>query len=294
MNKIFSHTTFNHRKPFQNNELLLLRFLTFCIFFGRAWQHWFWDIPIRSFFWDEELLKGVVETVFSLSWEDYVLSPTVETTLENITFGLGFVYAALAIVTLIVKANHNKWLKSSLWLGSFLLLLLAGLYWKEKFMSAGQFIEYALQVTTPLFLYYALHNFSSNSPSFRFWMRVSIALTFIGHGLYALGYYPVPGSYVQMTLDILGISESSTYTLLKVMGVLDLMVVVLLFIPRLVRLALVYCVIWGTLTALARIVANFDIEIPWESWHQWGHTTIYRLPHGGIPLLLLWLIGKQK
>ncbi len=289
MKSLIRNTTFPHQENFDGLSLILLRFLTFSVFFGRAWQHWFWDIPIRSVAWDEEWMQSIVETILGMSWEAYVLSPTVNNWLENFTVSLGFFYGGLAILSLILQQHHSKWLKRLLWLGVFLLVSLAALYWKEKFMSVGQFIEYALQCSTPLFLYYALDTTHSNTPTYRFGIRIAIALTFIGHGLYALGYYPVPGSYVQMTLDVLGLSESLTYDFLKVAGVLDLLVAVFLFIPRLVRPTLIYCIVWGTLTALARIVANFDMEIPIESWHQWGHTTVYRLPHGGIPLLL-WLL----
>ena len=257
------------------------------MFLGRAWQHWFWDVPFRSFLWDEYLIKPIVE-IFT-TWEDYISSANVEAWQEGIFQGIGIIYGILAIVALVAKPTQ-KWMGWGLKLGAILLFLLSLLYWKEKFYNLGQLIEYTLQWSTPLFLYYAIFGAHSNHSTFRLWLKIAIALTFIGHGLYAFGYYPVPGNFVQMMVDVFGVSDALAIDLLKVAGVLDFILAIGIFIPRLVIPCLWYGVFWGFLTAFARIVANFDFDIPLESLHQWLYASVYRLPHGGIPLLLLWLV----
>ena len=187
-------------RPFQTKEILLLRLLCCAVFLGRAWQHWFWDVPFRSLLWDEYLLKPVIE-LFT-SWEIYISSPTVEAWQEGIMQSLGIVYGILAVVALMATPS-KKWLGVGLKLGAGLLFCLSLLYWKEKFYNFGQLIEYTLQWSTPLFLYYALYQPAKNQPTYRFWMKVAIALTFTGHGLYAFGYYPIPGNFVQMMVDFL-------------------------------------------------------------------------------------------
>jgi len=276
-------------KNIQHREILLLRLLTFCVFAGRAWQHIFWDIPIRAFAWDENLLKTPVEALTNMTWKDYVTSMTVDAWLQGIAQGFGWLCVACAVAAWFV-APTRKWLGTLLKIGGIYLILLFLMYWKERFQSAGMFIEHTLQWTTPFMLAYAVFQ-QKNTEKFRFWIKVAIALTFIGHGLYAFGYYPVPGNFVEMMVGVFGMPDDTAMWWLKVAGVIDFVAAAALFIPFVMRPAIWYCILWGTLTAVARIVSNFTFDFPLYSLHQWLHESIFRLPHGGIPLLLLWL-GK--
>jgi len=273
------------------HEILLLRILTFCVFAGRAWQHIFWDIPIRAFAWDERLLKTPVEALTTMTWKQYVTSMTADAWLQGITHGLGILCIACAIATWFIRPDR-KWLGTVLKIGGSYLIILFLLYWKERFQSIGMFIEHTLQWATPFMLVYAIFH-RQNTAKFRFWIKVAIALTFIGHGLYAFGYYPVPGGFVEMMVSVFGMTDDTALWWLKVAGIADFIAAVTLFIPALVRPTLLYCIVWGTVTALARIVSNFSFDLPLDSLHQWLHETIFRLPHGGIPLLLFWFIKKD-
>ena len=95
-----------------------------------------------------------------------------------------------------------------------------------------------------------------------------------------------------MTLNILPIDEAQAHIFLRIAGILDFVVAILLFIPKTVKPALWYSVIWGSLTALARVVANFSIEFPMDTFGFWLWETIFRLPHGLIPLVTLWILGS--
>lgn len=269
-------------------QLHFLRFLTACIFLGRVWQHWFWDIPVRELLWDERLMATPVKAILGMDWATYISSPTINNWMEGIVSAIGFFYLLCALSAVFVTKNR-KWLGRFLLIGSVGLFLLAGLYWVEKFMRIGQWIEYSLQIATPVFLYWAIFKPHQN---LIWWMKVAIALTFIGHGLYALGYYPVPAHFVQMMIDGFGINETIALTFLQIVGILDLIVAFGIFIPHLQTPSLVYCVIWGTMTAFARIVANFDLDVPLLSLHQWLYEVLYRLVHGGIPLWILWKLRK--
>lgn len=267
-----------------------LRFLTCCIFLGRAWQHWFWDIPMRELLWDERLMAAPVKALLGMDWGTYISSMTVNAWMEGVVSAVGFFYLACAAAAIFVT-QHRKWLGKLLIIGAFGLFLLGGLYWVEKFMRIGQWIEYSLQIATPVFLYYAIFQPQRN---LIIWMKIAIALTFIGHGLYALGYYPVPAHFVQMMIDGFGIDEAASMTFLKIVGILDLIVAVGIFIPYLQTPSLIYCVIWGTMTAFARIIAHFDFDIPLLSLHQWFYEVLFRLVHGGIPLWVLWQQQKSS
>lgn len=277
-------------REFHNNELLILRILVMTIFLGRAWQHLFWDIPFRTFFWDEALLTSTVN-LFGMSWQDYISNMQIAYWQESIVQIMGLFYAALGGLVYFAKANR-KWIKYLLYLGSFLLFCLSLLYWKEQFYRIGQLIEYTIQWFTPILLIIAIYH-TPNNFKFRFIIKTIVALTFVGHGLYAFGYYPIPGSFMEMTIDGFHLKDSDARNLLKIAGVIDFVAAVSLFLPYVYKPALIYCIVWGFATALARIIVNYDAQFPIDTLHQWLHETIYRLPHGGVPLVLFILLKNR-
>ena len=114
-----------------------------------------------------------------------------------------------------------------------------------------------------------------------------IAAVFTAHGLYAVGYYPVPGYFLGMVIDILGFTEQGALNFLLVVGILDFIGSILIFVPKVTRYALIYLAIWGFLTSFARLVAGFSFDFFWELLHLNLYQTIYRLPHGILPIIVL-------
>jgi len=113
---------------------------------------------------------------------------------------------------------------------------------------------------------------------------VAIALTFLGHGIYALGIPVRPTEFIGLVQGCLPLDSGGTAIMLTVVGILDVLAVICLFIPRTRRAALTYMVIWGSLTALARPWANFETA---SSLLRWGPELLIRAPHFLIPLYLL-------
>lgn len=286
LDKLFSYET--DKRDFTALELLILKITVISVLLGRAWQHLFWDVPFRALLWDERLMTPVIER-FGMSWQDYINNLDIAYQQEFVMQMIGVFYLFLIIFVFFIHKN-KKWLKWLFWIGAFFLFALSLLYWKENFYRFGQLIEYTIQWTTPIFLIFAIYK-TQNTVAFRFWIKIAIALTFVGHGLYAFGYYPVPGKFVQMILDMFALHDKEAMIFLKVMGILDFAVAIGLFLPYVWKVAVWYCIIWGFATAFARIVTNFDTLDPLQSLHQWLPETIYRLPHGGIPLFL-WLLMR--
>ncbi len=275
----------------QQQLINFLKFLTCSVFLGRAWQHIFWDIPLRELLWREEWMAIPVKVLLGMEWEDYISSMVVDTWMVRFVVAVGGFYVLCAVATIFLNKKRG-WLKNIIIGGAIGLVLLSLLYWLEKFQNIGQFIEYSLQFGTPIFLIWTIFY---SQKHLVFAMKVAIALTFIGHGLYALGFYPVPAHFVQMMIDGFGIDETFAMQFLQIVGILDLIAAVLIFIPNhwMAQTALLYCIIWGSATAFARIFANFYIDIPLESLHQWAHEVVYRFPHGGIPLIVFLLNRKN-
>jgi len=299
---------------------LFIRFLQWAaisVFLGRAWQHLYWDAPFRALLWDEVWLSGIVTRFTSMTWETYITSMEVD---QNIAFSIkifGVLYLISALIALFIN-YLPRILHHLLILGALGLIFLAFLYCKERFFSIGQFFEYALQFGSPLFLWWwkgtetatstqSAGSSFSNSPlnqkmqqanemvltskipnKFLLILKIAISLTFTCHGLYAVGYYPIPVSFMEMTMNILGVGEDTTKVFLKMAGILDFAVAIGIFLPwKWARIFLIYAIIWGFGTTIARIWAYFDWE--WLDYVllQWLHESVMRMPHFLIPLAVL-------
>ncbi|EZH74185.1 hypothetical protein ATO12_15050 [Aquimarina atlantica] len=272
--------------------LRILKISVFLIFTGRAWQHLFWDAPYRSFFWDEALLKPVIEGIFSVSWKDYVTSSTTDKAIQTIIRSNGILYLIAAFCALGFTTSNKKWLRFPILVGGVSLVILAILLTKEKFYHTAQFFEHSIQFGLPFVLLYT-HADNFTSKRFILILKILIAVTFFSHGLYAFGFYPLPGKFVDMVIQIIGCSESVAVTFLYIAGILDFIIAVLIFIPKTAVYTLWYALLWGLLTAFARIVANFYIDFPLQSIHQNLYEVLYRIPHGLVPFITI-LVLKSK
>lgn len=263
----------------------VLQIAAFTVFLGRAYQHLFWDAPYRELLWDPNYMEWIVAKVLTMPWGDYVTHPDGDLWFQNFVIANGIFYLAMAAVVLFVK-KLPKLFHSFLLIGAVNLIFLAAIYLKDKFFHVGQFFEYTLQFASPIFLFLVLRNFRKGR--LILFMKIAVAITFICHGLYAIGYYPRPFTFMTMTQNILGINGSQTDIFLSLAGIADFVVAAVLFLPKKWSTpGLIYCVIWGFLTAMARIVGNFYWEFPIESLNQWVFEAVYRFPHFLIPLYIL-------
>ncbi len=284
------------KNPFKKiNAYWAFRLAALSVLSGRAYQHLFWDAPFRALLWDERWMRPFVENVLGWPWRDWVTSPAVAANIQHLITGMGVFYALAALSVVFAEKLHGRLLSFFMWASTFLLSLLALMYWKEKFFHLGQLFEYSLQVVAPVLF---LLSQNRGTPALRQrlqWIKLAIALTFICHGLYAVGAYPRPGDFVTMMMQGLWLSEERAVQMLYLAGGLDFIVAVALFIPgKPGKIALWYCIIWGLLTALARVWAHFYLPFWEQSLHQWAWQTVVRLPHFLVPLGVLGLVESGK
>ncbi|QIA06479.1 hypothetical protein [Draconibacterium halophilum] len=267
---------------------LTLRVATFALFAGRAWQHLFWDAPFRALLWDKDIMESLVLFFRGGTWQEYVTSAATDQFIQYTVVGFGIFYALMAVLTLVVGSRQLAKFTPLYILSSLALVFLAFLYSKEKFFHVGQFFEYTIQFLLPLFFCYGLSN-RIKKKKLLLLMKIAIAFTFTAHGLYAIGYYPQPGVFIDLFLNIFSIDEGTAKSILQIAGILDFIISITIFIPHLSAYSLIYAALWGGLTALARTLANFYIDFPLESLHQNLFETVYRLPHMLVPLAALFL-----
>ncbi|PWJ44201.1 hypothetical protein [Sediminitomix flava] len=267
--------------------LFYLSISAFCVLIGRAFQHLVWDAPFRTLLWDEALLRNFVENTLAFDWFSYVTSPVTDQWINaTITlFGVLYLLAALSIFGLQKEGILRKLGMGLQLISSVALIFLAFLYAKEKFMQLAQFLEYSAQFSAPFLLWYMIRNREKEFPVLA--AKVIIALTFICHGLYAVGFYPLPGKFLDMTIATLGVSEDQAKYMLLVAGILDFIVAIGIFISKIERPMLIYMVVWGSLTSLARLTGHFHLEFLENTFLQWLPAVIYRVPHALLPFIIL-------
>ena len=294
-----TNPTLNSKYVLDIRILKILIGCVFLIFLGRGWQFIFWDAPLRSVLWDESLISPIIGHIFGISWESYASNPSVEYGIQYTIIGIGIFLVGSAFVSILSLLKPEwRWTYYCIAISSFILVILSFLEAKEKFYHIAQFFEHSIQFGIPLLLAYV--GLFPNKPfSFEITGKIVVAITFFSHGMYAYGFYPVPGHFLDMTISILGISESNATLFLYIAGILDFVIAVGIFIPYISKYLLVYAGIWGLATALARIVAPFDFEFVPTLLHQHLYQVVYRLPHSILPVLLAYLLfgklnSKQK
>lgn len=233
----------------------ILRLSCFFLFLGRGWQHLFGETPYPS---------------------------------QLMAQGLGVFYVLMSIGVTVWEGRH-RYGHILLWLSSVSLILLSFLYFQNKNYEPPQFFEYASQVLSPIFLATALFTpIRLSSSGFLRAVQVAVALTFFSHGLYALDVFPRPASFVNMTMLSLGVGGPFAEGFLLTAGILDMIVTIGIFSGNYSRVFILWCIIWGLFTALARTYAFVEFSPEWGSaLFQRLPDTLYRMPHTLIPLLLL-------
>lgn len=278
---------------FKQTLLWILRLSAFFVFFGRGWEHLFWDAPFRAVLWDQSLMEGIITSLTSMTWKEYATSANVNSVIDSSIKLVGIVYLVCAIISLTIKSHHKK-LSIILWVGVFLLIILSFLFYKSKFYKFGQFIEYSCQMFSPVFLLLLLI-YKVQLNKLNVLLKIAVALTFIGHGLYALGVYVTPGIWIDMamsSLNFVGLypSENQVENIIYIAGILDIVLAFGIFLPNKWSIPfIIWAAIWGLLTALSRIVGFMNFDTSWHTFFQWIPQTIMRLPHALIPLATLWL-----
>lgn len=272
---------------------LLLQISTISVFIGRAWQHLTKGGPYRSFFLNDNTGRHLMEWYWGMDWISILKSVEVSQSLRFLGEGMGYVFISFAVLTLFIKVLPRSLSIIILWTGAFFLAFIAFCLFIDKNWSWGQLFEYAAQVSSPILLYFYAFR-SIKSSRFLLFLKIAVAITFICHGLYAIGYYPQPGRFIDMVINGLGVNQSMAKQILYVAGILDIIISIGLFFPQkwILLPSVIYALLWGLATTIARLWTNYYPAL-WEaSLKQWTPEVLFRFPHWILPLIILLMVMK--
>lgn len=217
---------------------------------GRSWQYWFWDTAFHATFPAMEIIAGSLFLA----------------TLAGLLF-----FRKKRWVSLVLLAS------SVVFAGQFLLAF------PQKEYQWAYLVEHSLAILTPVICLLWTSNPKAATPLAQW----ATALTFWGHGVYALGGpYPTPSHFLFMTTEVMGISPESAVHFLRFAGFMDLAVVAALIFPGPAKGLLLYAACWGMATALARPWAYVSLSTLGEDLHRWAMEAVFRVPHSLVPLAI--------
>jgi hypothetical protein len=268
------------------NSLRILKITTALLFLGWGLIHVFWDAPYREFLWSEALFRPILE-IFGGNWQSYLLN------IENdnrIQLGIKLVGMLFIFLSIFSLSNFREKSGRLLFAGSFILAILFLMQYREGGMKFVILLEQTAQFCAPIFLYLFCFR---NSKSLLILVKFALAITFLSHGLFAIGVFSVPGPFIDMIINIFGVSETTARSLLFYMGVGDVLFALMIFVPELERPVLIYGSVWGLATALARPVSFVGSGGGEESVFFWIAQTLLRAPHFGLPFFLLVRLREQ-
>ncbi|PXA04784.1 hypothetical protein DDZ13_06350 [Coraliomargarita sinensis] len=261
----------------------ILRLGSCACFLGWAWQHLRWGGPYDAVLWNPNYC-GWLADLLGVSWEAYVAEVVTD---SRILFGvrlLGFFYAALAVVS--ITARRDRFVQLSfLALGSLGLAFLTFCKFINSGYVAAILVEQGGQVLAPWVLLLALQRGVKDHLTIGLAI-IAFCATFVGHGIYAIGWAPTPGHFYGLTYGILRTGAEATDLFLKFAGVMDFLVCAALVVPPLRRIGLAYAALWGLLTSLSRPAAGMSLALPWWGADQFLHEAVYRMPHITLPIFL--------
>ncbi|KJS04872.1 MAG: hypothetical protein VR77_10040 [Flavobacteriales bacterium BRH_c54] len=246
---------------------------------GRTIQHLFFDSPIRGVLYSKHFVNPILQ-LLNINFNDYINSPNLDDSINTVIIIIGILFLTLSGLTLLLYQLNNTAKKIVLYFSCFMLVLIAFGYFKEKSLSIGQFFEYSSQMFLPLF-------FLIKKQKQLFFFKLTIGITFFCHGLYAIGYYPIPANFVQMIISGTSFNNEQAFIFLHLVGVLDFIFAIAIFIPKIETPFLWYGVIWGFLTSFARIYTNVYVDFFSSTLFYWIYEFLVRIPHFIIPLYLI-------
>lgn len=155
--------------------------------------------------------------------------------------------------------------------------------------------EYGIRVSIPFLCFWIATYYNEAKEKLLInILSIAIAITFLAHGLYALNILPIPQNFLLMTSNILKSSRTVTLTFLYIAGILDVLLFIGIFIKPIRKYFIYYAIIWGFLTALARLVAYFNTFDFNNYITLWLPEFLMRSGHFLIPLSLLLLVKSSK
>ena len=163
----------------------LLRSTCAIMFIGHSWLCFNGQMPLRALLWDENIMSGIIAKLTEQDWNWWVTSPHIDDKISHCVMVQGFIFLFFATLSLIpIRKRSYRYIYL---ISCINLVFLAFLKYLDNRIGIGNLLEHASQFTCPLVLFLFTANNNLNRP-LELLAKVSVALTFIFHGLFAINF----------------------------------------------------------------------------------------------------------
>ncbi len=273
-----------------STQIRLLQIGTALLLLGRAWEHLFWRGKLLYKVYDESFIDWFMATFLNREWKGFLINNQINPAFVQTTHIIGICLLILTIYVLFIHRIPKRF---------HYFLFLIPLYYLPVFISQlaansaliNAPIELMIQFGMPIALFFSLDDRISIF-RLQFFMKVVIAATFFSHGVFAIYLLPIPESFITMTRNIMDISTVDAIRFLKVVGWIDIICALLIFIPQVDILVTGYIIIWGIMTAVARFFGTAYYGDWFYHMNRWTPEFLIRICHFLLPLVLLQILLK--
>lgn len=248
--------------------------------------------PYQAFLWDQQMMGWMVKITTGLEWRDFLMNPLASELITVVTRTMTGLLM-LGLVSAFLISKKRPWARVGLYLASVVLLFQSFCSFLNVGYQLPMLLEHTLRIAAPWFLAVAV--LKGVTIPLKRAMLFAIGLTFSSHGLYAMGLgVPVPGHFIDMVMESLGVSQGTATTMLLIAGILDQVMVVGIIFLATRKISLLYGVFWGFVTALARITSYVRFDVLFGmSLMAYFPEFLVRVPHFLIPLVV-WQVVKRE
>lgn len=243
------------------------------------------ESPFREFLFAERWMGPVLSTL-GITWGEWINSTMADGFASKLEWGMAILFW-LSAAGVLWRPHWKGWLVT----GGMTLLYLGA----RAYASAYPWLEFAEGL---LWLGAASIGLGIAKRTQASFFSIAAALVFLSHGIIALGWVDRPGRWGDMVSSVLGLGPQGVDGFLIGIGVLDVLAAVLVVWGLFARQlkpwtwGLWWMFFWGTLTALTRVSSHLGMDTDVQ-WVQWLAQTLYRLPNGLIPGLMLWQLAGE-
>ncbi len=254
----------------------IIRILQIAVLFlliGRAWEHLFWEVPYQYLFRPE------------WGFTPWFVAKT------TVVLGWFYLLGAFLVLTLDSRDRKQGYL---LVFHSAALLLLAQMFRSDNACEWPTFFLYVSQFASP-FLYYLL--LFTNTPITRVMglLKTSLMLTLGGYAWYALGWhYGQKTEWLNALVEWVGLSNNTASYVLAGVGILELLLIALLWVKPLQRIAFVGILFWGVFLMIASVGLFFFLHPEWTSALRSAWELFCLLPNAALSFALWRYVEVKK
>jgi hypothetical protein len=258
---------------FRYHIIRILQITTAILLAGRAWQHFFWDVPYEFLF---------TERLGFTEWFN-----------DQFTASMGWFYLIGVIFCFTLDNRNSKWAYVFVVYAASLLLL-SQMFRASNNCEIPTLFLYTSQFATPL-IYYQLQFTQIPIGRIMGTLKLSLTLTLAAYAWYAFGfYYGQKTAWLQGLNSAFAMEGNTAHYLLYGLAAVEILLILVLWVKPIQKVAFAGILFWG-FSLMVASTALFFLEHPhWQSGLRSAWELLCLLPNAGLSFAIWSYVNWKK